>query len=81
MTISAFVATLRRHLSGSVLGSFERGAWCRRQRRHLRIPGHPVVWVRSDALAWAEWGARRGYFEVCRVGAMAYLRPLGVPAA
>jgi hypothetical protein len=81
MTISAFFAKLQRHLFGSGLDPLARGAWCRRQRRHLRIPGHPVVWVRGDALPWAEWGARRGYFEVDHMGGLAYLRALGAPAA
>jgi hypothetical protein len=81
MTILAFLASVRRQLFGATLDPLARGAWCRTQRRHLRIPGHPVVWVRGDAVLWAEWGARRGYFEVDHMGGLAYLRALGAPAA
>jgi hypothetical protein len=58
------------------LASGSRGAWCRKQRRRLRTPGSSVVWVRGAAVAWAEWGARRGYFEVQYMDGLAYLRPL-----
>jgi len=75
MTMSAFLAAVRRQLLGS-WGPLARGAWCRRQRRHLRVPGHPVVWVRGDAVPWAEWGARRGYFEVQHMGGLPYLSAL-----
>lgn len=56
-----------------------RGAWCRKQRRQLRNPGHRVVWVRGPAVPWAEWGARRGYFDIERMDGIAYLRALGAP--
>jgi hypothetical protein len=81
MTMSALLAALRKHLFGSTWGPLARGAWCRKQRRHLRVPGHSVVWVRGDAVPWAEWGARRGYFEVQRMDGLSYLRALGAPVA
>lgn len=81
MTISAFLAAVRRQLFGPVWNPLARGAWCRKQRRHLRVPGHSVVWVRGDAVPWAEWGARRGYFQVQRMDGLPYLRALGTPAA
>jgi hypothetical protein len=77
MTMSAFLAAVRTH----VFGSLVRGAWCRNQRRHLRAPGHPVVWVRGEAMLWAEWGARRGYFEVQHMNGMSYLSALVAPVA
>jgi len=76
MTILAFLAAVRRQLLGSARGPLARGAWCRKQRLHLRVPGHPVVWVRGDAVPWAEWGARRGYFEVRHMGGLPYLSAL-----
>ncbi len=79
MTLSAFLAAVRRRLLGSAWHPWARGAWCRKQRRHLRVPGHPVVWVRGDAVPWAEWGACRGYFEVQHMGGLSYLRALGAP--
>jgi hypothetical protein len=79
MTIPQLLAALHRHLFGSAWGPFGRGAWCRKQRRRLRAPGHSVVWVRGDAVPWAEWGARHGYFEVQRMSGLAYLRALGAP--
>jgi hypothetical protein len=39
------------------------------------------VWVRGDAVPWAEWGARRGYFEVQQMDGLSYLRALGAPVA
>jgi hypothetical protein len=80
MTISAFLAAVQDQLFGAAWGPLARGAWCRKQRRHLRVPGHSVVWVRGDALPWAEWGARRGYFEVQRMDGLPYLRALGAPS-
>jgi hypothetical protein len=80
MTLSTFLAAVRRQLLGSAWGSLARGAWCRRQRRHLLVPGHSIVWLRGDAVAWAEWGARRGYFEVQHMGNLPYLSALTVPA-
>lgn len=81
MTISTFLAAVRRQLFGSAWGPLARGAWCRKQRRHLGVPGHSVVWVRGDAVPWAEWGARRGYFEVQHMDGMSYLRALGASVA
>ncbi len=82
MNISAFLAAVRRHLLALAGGRpLARGAWCRKQRRHLRVPGHSVVWVRGDAVPWADWGARRGYFEVQHMNGLTYLRALGAPAA
>jgi hypothetical protein len=81
MTIAALLKAVRKHLFGSAWGPFARGAWCRKQRRHLRVPGHSVVWVRGDAVPWAEWGARRGYFEVQQMDGLSYLRALGAPVA
>jgi hypothetical protein len=74
-TILAFM----RKLLGARLNPFARGAWCRRQRHHLAVPGHSVVWLRGDALSWAEWGARRGYFEVQQMEGLSYLRARGAP--
>jgi hypothetical protein len=79
MTISAFFSVVWRGLCGSALGPLARGAWCRKQRRCLNGPGHSVVWVRGDAVRWAEWGARHGYFEVEQMDGLSYLRAL-VPA-
>jgi hypothetical protein len=79
MTISAFLAVVWRGLSGSALGPLARGVWCRKQRRNLKLPGHSVVWVRGDAVRWAEWGARHGYFDVEQMDGLSYLRAL-VPA-
>lgn len=81
MTFSAILAAVRKHVLGSALDPLVRGAWCREQRRHLGVPGSSVVWVRGEAVAWAEWGARRGYFEVQRLDGLSYLRALGSPLA
>jgi hypothetical protein len=78
-TLTAAVAAMRRHLLGGVDDVLARAVWCRRQRRHLRVPGNPVVWVRGRAVPWAEWGARRGYFEVQSMGNLPYLRAIGAP--
>jgi hypothetical protein len=81
MTIAALLTAAVRNLFGSTWSPFARGAWCRKQRRYLRVPGNSVVWVRGDAVPWAEWGARRGYFEVEHMDGLAYLRALVAPAA
>jgi hypothetical protein len=80
-TLAAVVEAVRRHLLGGALDPLARAVWCRRQRRRLRVPGQPVVWVRGRAVPWAEWGARHGYFEVQSVGRLAYLSALAAPAA
>lgn len=74
MTISTLLAAVRRFLA-SAGGPLARGAWCRKQRRHLRSAGGSVVWVRGDALPWARWGARHGFFDVELMDGLAYLRP------
>jgi hypothetical protein len=76
MAMPAFLATVRRRLHEAIQASapWTRGAWCRRQRRRLRVPGSPVVWVRGRAVPWAEWGASRGYFEVQYMHGLPYLR-------
>ncbi len=79
ITLLAIIAMVRKHLFGSAWDPLARGAWCRKQRRHLRVSGHSVVWVRGDAVPWAEWGARHGYFEVQRMDGLPYLRALGAP--
>lgn len=57
-----------------------RGAWCRSQRSRLQASRGTVVWVRGGAAAsWAEWGARRGYFEVHEMDGLPYLRACGAP--
>lgn len=81
MTLSVLLAAVWRQLFGSAWDPLARGSWCRKQRRHLRVPGHSVVWVRGDAVPWAEWGARHGYFEVQRMDGLPYLRALGSPVA
>ena len=81
LTLSAMLAGIGRNLFGGGWAPLARGAWCRKQRRHLRVAGHSVVWVRGDAVPWAEWGARRGYFEVQRMDGLPYLRALGATAA
>ena len=81
MTLSAILSAVRRRLLGAEWNPIARGAWCRKPRRRLRVPGSSVVWVRGDSLPWAEWGARHGYFEVQRMDGLPYLRPLGAPAA
>ena len=79
MKTAAFLAAGWRGLFGAVLGPLARGSWCRKQRRNLNRPGHSVVWVRGDAVRWAEWGARHGYFDVEQMDGLSYLRAL-VPA-
>ena len=75
----SFVAALGKRLLGPAWLPFARGAWCRKQRRHLGVPGHSVVWIRRDVASWADWGARHGYFEVQQMDGLSYLRALGTP--
>jgi hypothetical protein len=78
MTVSAFLAAVWGELLGWASAPFGgRRAWCHKQRRHLSIPGHSVVWVRGEKVPWAVWGARRGYFEVQLMDGLPYLRALG----
>lgn len=79
LTLRQIVESAREHLVRPVWDLLARRAWCRRQRRQLGIPGHSVVWVRGPALLWAEWGGRRGYFEVQQMDRLSYLRALGAP--
>lgn len=79
VTRDRLVTAAREHLVRPVWALLARRLWCHRQRRRLGIPGSSVVWVRGPAVLWAEWGARRGYFEVERMEGLAYLRALGVP--
>ena len=79
MTIPELLESFRKQLFGPAFGPLARGAWCRKQRRHLSVPGHSVVWVRGEVLPWAEWGARRGYFEVQQMDGLSYLRAFGAP--
>jgi hypothetical protein len=81
MTLATIVEAVRKHLFGAAWNPLARVSWCREQRRHLRVPGHSVVWVRGDALPWAEWGASRGYFEVQRMDGLPYLSPLAPSVA
>jgi hypothetical protein len=81
ITLSAILAGVRKHLFGGGFAPLARGAWCRKQRRHLGVPGHSVVWVRGEAVPWAEWGARQGYFEVQRMDGLPYLRAVAAPVA
>ncbi len=80
MNLTAFLAAVRDQLFGSAWAPLARFAWCRKQRRHLGVPGHAVVWIRGAALPWAEWGARHGYFEVQRMDGLPYLRAIGTEA-
>ncbi|HEY6001581.1 MAG TPA: hypothetical protein VIV57_01825 [Anaeromyxobacter sp.] len=79
--LSAVAGAVRKLLFGPAWDLLARRAWCRKQRRRLRIPGHSVVWVRGDAVPWAEWGKRHGYFDVQRMDGLPYLRALGAPVA
>jgi hypothetical protein len=79
ITLSHLVDAAREHLTRPVWDLLARRVWCRRQRRQLDLPGHSVVWVRGPAVLWAEWGARRGYFEVQQMDGLSYLRALGAP--
>jgi len=80
-TMVAFLVKVRDRLLGAAGGPLARGAWCRTQRRALRVPGQAVVWVRREAVPWAEWGAERGYFELQHMSGLPYLRLLGSPVA
>ncbi len=79
MTAKPFLATLAALLRDLVpaAGPLARSVWCRRQRRRLRVPGNPVVWVRGGEVPWAKWGARRGFFDVQYMDGLPYLRALG----
>jgi hypothetical protein len=46
MALSAFITAVRRHLVGSAWNPLARGAWCRKQRRHLS----PTRWCGSGAM-------------------------------
>jgi len=83
MTFPAFLDAAQKVLSHALRtwGPWARGAWCRKQRRRLSAPGGSVVWVRGDVSPWAEWGARRGYFEVQYMDGLPYLRAVGAPVA
>jgi hypothetical protein len=76
MTLSEFLSAARSQLLGSGVNPLARLAWCRKQRRHLGVPGHSAVWVRGETLPWAEWGAAHGYFEVSRMDGLPYLSPV-----
>jgi hypothetical protein len=80
MNVSELLVSLRNTLFGSAWNPMARFAWCRRQRRHLGVPGHPVVWLRGEVLPWAEWGERHGYFEVQRMDGLPYLSAVAAPA-
>jgi hypothetical protein len=77
---SPFFMKVREVLLGPVFGPLARKAWCRRQRSRLRVPGQPVVWVKSDSVKWAEWGAEHGYFALARMSGIPYLSALVAPA-
>ncbi len=83
MSVPGFLAGLKSRLKDLALESapWARGAWCRKQRRHLRGSHSSVVWVRGDAVSWAEWGARRGYFDVQYMDGLAYLSATPVKLA
>jgi len=81
MSVKEFLQAIRNQLFGSAWNPLARGVWCRRQRRRLRLPGHPVLWVRGDTLPWAEWGARHGYFEVGHMSGLPYLSAPVAPVA
>ena len=81
MSLSEFFAVARSQLFGSEHNPLARLAWCRKQRRHLGVPGHSAVWIRGATLPWAEWGARHGYFEVLRMDGLPYLSPIAPAAA
>ncbi|HEX9400384.1 MAG TPA: hypothetical protein VF912_09765 [Anaeromyxobacter sp.] len=77
-----FLEALRTRLGEALQtwGPWTRWTWCRAQRRRLRRPGGGIVWVRgSAAVTWAEWGARRGYFDVQYMDGLPYLCALAAP--
>lgn len=71
---ASWFARLRGRVLGWIGGPIARVEWCHAQRQSLRRPGQVVVWVRSDTMPWALWGARRGYFELERMDGLTYLR-------
>jgi hypothetical protein len=71
--------TLRSQIFGSARNPVARFAWCRKQRRQLGEPGHAVVWIHSETLPWAEWGARHGYFEMHHMDGLPYLSQVVTP--
>jgi hypothetical protein len=80
VTLTGLVENVKQHLVRPVWDLLARRSWCRTQRRQLRLRGRSVVWVRAPSnVLWAEWGARRGYFDVERMDGIAYLRALGAP--
>lgn len=60
-------------------GPGPRDTWCREQRHVLAVGHGSVVWVRGEAVEWARWGARRGYFDVQFMDGLPYLRARGTP--
>ncbi|BDG04725.1 hypothetical protein [Anaeromyxobacter oryzae] len=83
MPLDPFLAAVRTHLLDPLAARtpWARGAWCRKQRRRLDARRGAVVWIRGDALRWAEWGARVGYFEVQYMDGLPYLRAVQDPVA
>jgi len=80
MTFVTFLVAVRNLLTGGAWDPLARGAWCRRQRGVLGVPGHPVVWVGREAVAWAEWGAAHGYFDLERMDGLPCLSAAAAPA-
>lgn len=78
MNAAGFAAALRDRVTEAfrTWAPGARGAWCRDQRRRLRLTEGAVIWVRGTATPWAEWGARRGYFAVGYMDAIPYLKAL-----
>jgi hypothetical protein len=83
MTMSRLLSVAQRRLRDlfQTAGPWSRGAWCRRQRRHLGTAAGRVVWIRGAPVSWAEWGARRGYFDIQYMDGLPYLRASGAPAS
>jgi len=73
MTPGGVVLAALDQLVSPIWPGLARSVWCRRQRLLLGEPGRGVVWVRPDAVPWAEWGAQRGYFELGRMDGLPYL--------
>jgi hypothetical protein len=71
--------TVARIFGGSG-GAMSRASWCRSQRRQLDGARGAVLWVRGEAVPWAAWGARHGYFEVQYMDGLPYLSALATPA-
>lgn len=82
MNLTRSLASLKTRLADALArsGIGPRAAWCRKQRHVLSTPGSSVVWVRGDAVPWAAWGARRGYFEVQFMDGLPYLRASAAPS-